>query len=267
MSTGSFIGVLDSGVGGMSVLARMVELLPEEHFVYFGDSAFTPYGEKGCAWVLERTGELAASFIEQGAKAIVIACNTATSAAAPALREAYAPLPIVGIEPALKPAALAHPGGNVLVMATPMTLALEKFQHLADEWSNGCTVWPVACEVLAARIEQGNLDAPDLEELVEHLVGEYRGRVDAVVLGCTHYPLIADVIRDVLGAVPLYDGSEGTAHQLARRLEEAGLNAPAGARGRVELRSSRTDDATRKLYHTFAQRVGLSADAILETDR
>ena len=257
MANRSFIGVIDSGAGGLSVLARLCEQLPEERFVYFGDSANTPYGEKGCTWVLERSRELVASLVDEGAKAIVIACNTATSAAAPTLRVEYDPLPIVGIEPALKPAALAHPGGNVLVMATPMTLALEKFQHLADEWSNGCTIWPVACDGLAARIEQGNLDAPDVDELLERLVGAYRGRVDAVVLGCTHYPLIAGAIGSLFEGVPLYDGAEGTARQLMRRLDECGLRAPAGSQGTVELRTSGAVPETFERYRAFARCAGL----------
>ena len=257
MSNPSFVGVIDSGVGGLSVLARMVELLPEERFVFFGDSANAPYGEKSMEWVRARSVELSSQLVDEGAKALVIACNTATSAAAEVLRERFDTLPVVGIEPALKPAALAYQGGRILVMATPMTLSLEKFHHLEEAWSSGCEIESVACEGLAGRIEQGNLDAPDLCELLEKLVGAYRGKVDAVVLGCTHYPFIADAIRAVLGDVALYDGAEGTARQLKHRLDEQGLRAQPGHVGGVELRSSCHDAGEAELYRAFAQRAGL----------
>ena len=242
------IGVFDSGAGGLSVLRALMDELPAEDFVYFGDSANTPYGEKPREWVRARSVELAEHLLSQQAKAIVVACNTATSAAAEILRQRYRDVPVIGVEPALKPAALAYPGGRILVMATPMTLHLEKFQHLADQWASGCTVYPVACEGLAARVEKGDFDAPDMAELLEQLVGEFRGRIDCAVLGCTHYPFVADQIRAVLGDVELFDGARGTARQVRRMVERAGLLTSSEAAGSAHLETSSADPGELDLY-------------------
>lgn len=232
------VGVLDSGIGGISVLRRLVDYLPHERFAYFGDTAHAPYGDKSREEVVGLAREAALDLIADGAKAIVIACNTATSAAATTLRAEFGDLPIVGVEPALKPAVLAHPQGRVLVMATALTLRLEKYQRLVEQWGSAAEVHEVACVGLMERIEREHLDEPDLTGLLQSLVGDYAGRVDAAVLGCTHYPFVADQVREVLGAVELFDGADGTARQLGRRLEEKGLRADDGAVGDVTFRSS-----------------------------
>ena len=247
----SFIGVFDSGVGGISVLKELARVLPREDFLYFGDSANAPYGEKPGVWVLERSRRIVEHLLAEGCKAVVIACNTATSAAAAALRSDFSQVPIIGVEPALKPAALAPDVRRILVMATPITLALDKYQDLARTWGAGHEVLDAPCPGLAARIEQGHLGAPDVCALVEELVGRHRGTVDAVVLGCTHYPFIAGTIRDVLGEVALFDGAHGTALQLKRKLVECeSLSQRAGA-GRVEFSSSKPGNAELELYRTF----------------
>ena len=238
MQNDGFIAVFDSGVGGISVLRALVAELPHERFSYFGDSANAPYGERSEGEILRLTHTHIETFIDNGAKAVVIACNTATSVAARSLRAAYPDIPIIGVEPALKPAAEAFPGGNILVMATPVTLALDKYHDLAARIDKSCTVHAVACPELAARIERGNLNAPDVTELIEKYVGCYRGSVDAVVLGCTHYPFIASAIRDVLGDVRLFDGGAGTARQLRRRLAAVNELAPDTQPGAVEFSSS-----------------------------
>lgn len=219
MSSSAPVGVFDSGAGGVSILRACVAELPSERFLYLGDSANAPYGSKAPERILELSRALVRRLVGEGAKAVVIACNTATSVAAATLRREF-DLPIVGVEPALKPAVEAHPGGHVLVMATPVTLALDKYHELAATYGPEAEVVSMACPDLAARIEQGNLDAPDLRKMVEGYVGRYRGWADAVVLGCTHYPFVADVIRNVLGEVDLFDGSMGTARQLRRVLAE-----------------------------------------------
>ena len=246
-----WVGVFDSGVGGISVLRALVSELPQERFVYFGDSAHAPYGEKTPKEVLDLSHGIVERLLGAGCKAIVIACNTATSAAAAQLRAAYPEVPIIGVEPALKPAVLATPDGAVLVMATPMTVRLEKFQHLMEEWGSGARVIAVPCEGLAARIEQGRLQDADLVELIDSLVGSYAGAVDAVVLGCTHYPFVIGQIRQVLGGVPFYDGGAGTARQLKRRLEECGLLASEEAAGAVEFLSSKDTPEELALYQSF----------------
>ena len=251
MSSRSFIGVLDSGVGGMSVLARMVELLPEERFIYFGDSANTPYGEKGPSWVLERTRELVAQMVDEGAKAIVIACNTATSVAAATLRAEHPDAPIIGIEPALKPATEAAHHDHILVMATAITIRLDKFHRLARTYGMHSDIITVPCKGLADLIETGKLEGREMRDLLEHYLGEYRGSVDGVVLGCTHYPFVARQIRAVVGDVPLYDGGPGTARQVKRLLEAGDLLAPASQEGGVEFRTSNPTPEQLDLYQRF----------------
>lgn len=245
------IGVFDSGVGGISVLRSLVQELPNERFVYFGDSIHAPYGEKKPEEVLELSRSIVEGLLESGCKAIVIACNTATSAAAAQLRDEHPDVPIIGVEPALKPAVLAERHGKVLVMATPMTVRLKKFRRLLDTWGNEASVIAVPCDGLAARIEQGNLDAPDLMNLIEKLVGSYADAVDGVVLGCTHYPFVRRQIASVIGDVPFFDGSDGTARQLRRRLDECGLIAAQHERGSVEFLSSDSDSRKIEQYRWF----------------
>ena len=220
---------MDSGVGGISVLKRAIDLLPNENFIYFGDSANAPYGERSPEWIRNRTATIVDGLIDEGVKAVVIACNTATSAAADYIREQHPDFPIIGLEPALKQAVVFPETHHVLVMATPVTIHLSKYQELYNRWGKNAGASSVVCEGLAARIEQGNLDAPDMHELLERLVGKYRGVADSVVLGCTHYPFVAKQIKSVVGDVPLFDGAFGTARYLARILEERGIaNASCG---------------------------------------
>ena len=247
-----FVGVFDSGVGGISVLRALVDVLPHEDFRFFGDSANAPYGEKTEGQVLDLSREIVERFLSEGAKAIVIACNTATSAAAATLRSEHRDVPIVGIEPALKPAALALPHGRVLVMATEVTLRLDKYHELARTWEGECEVVPVPCPGLAARIERGDLDAPDLALMLEKLVGPYAAGADAVVLGCTHYPFVRRQIARVVGpGVRFFDGGEGTARQLRARLADEGLLAERSRRGSVTFASSLDTPGELELYRRF----------------
>lgn len=236
-----YIGVFDSGVGGISVLKALVRELPYENFLYFGDSANAPYGEKTTEEIQTLSMNIADRFVKEGVKAIVIACNTATSAAAPLIREKYqSVMPVIGEEPALKPAAEAdrNRDDKILVMATPATLKLEKFQKLEKRLEHEAEFIPVACTGLASRIEKENFDAPDLKELLQRLIGLYAGKVDGVVLGCTHYPFVKKQIREVIGDVPLFDGGEGTARELHRQLEERHILKKEKTPGRVVLQSS-----------------------------
>ena len=247
-----FVGVFDSGLGGISVLRSLVSELPREDFHYFGDSANAPYGEKTEAQVLGLSRAIVERFLAEGAKAIVIACNTATSVAAATLRGAHPDVPIVGIEPALKPAARTFPHGRILVMATEVTLRLEKYHELARAWGGECEVISVPCPGLAARIERGRLDAPDLAEMVDGFVSRYAGTVDAVVLGCTHYPFVRPLVASALGeGVRFFDGGAGTARQLRARLEAEGLLATRERPGRVTFASSLDTPAELELYQRF----------------
>ena len=231
----NFIGMFDSGAGGISVLRACVAELPHEHFRYFGDSAHAPYGDQGAERIRELSAEHATRFVNEGAKAIVIACNTATSAAAQHLRETFADVPIIGIEPALKPAALA--GGRILVLATEATVHLEKYHVLAAKYGAKDMV-TVACSGLVELIEAGDLDDPAIESYLQEKIGHLHGQVDNVVLGCTHYPFIKKQIAAVIGDVAFFDGAQGTAQQLKRRLVEFDLLAPEEQTGSISFASS-----------------------------
>lgn len=249
-----FVGVFDSGVGGVSVLRHLVRELPGEDFHYFGDSAHAPYGGKTADEVYALTRAIAERMLSDGAKALVIACNTATSAAAPQLRAAYPEVPIVGVEPALKPAVLAQGTGKVLVMATEVTLMLDKFHRLEHRWAQDAEVETVACAGLVECIERGDLEAPELIELLERLVGRYRGDVDRVVLGCTHYPFVRSQIAQVLGDVRFFDGGAGTARQLRRLLEQGGILGDEDHAGKVTFASSIDTPEELELYRWFFDR-------------
>lgn len=246
-----FVGVFDSGVGGISVLKHLVAELPSEDFRFFGDSVHAPYGGKTADEVYELSRMIADRMIDEGAKALVIACNTATSAAASRLRASYPNIPIIGVEPALKPAVLAGGSKGVLVMATEVTLKLEKFHRLEERWAQGAQVETVACTGLVECIERGDLDAPELHDLLEQLIGHYREKVDRVVLGCTHYPFVRRQIARVLGEVRFFDGGAGTARQLRRLLESSRLLADESASGNVTFASSIDTSEELDLYRRF----------------
>lgn len=248
-----YIGVFDSGVGGISVLGALIRRLPHENFFYFGDSANAPYGEKSINKIRGLAMNIADRMVDDGCKAIVVACNTATSAAVDVMREKYEKdIPIVSMEPALKPAAEHFPNGKILSMATPATLKLKKYHELERRLDDRAEFISAKCPGLAARIEKGRLHDSDLIELLEKLIGQYRGSIDAVVLGCTHYPFIAEQIRQVLGNVPMFDGREGTANQLARRLEERNLLTDEELKqGDIVLKSSLDTESERELYRYF----------------
>ncbi|MBQ3400247.1 MAG: glutamate racemase [Lachnospiraceae bacterium] len=231
------IGVFDSGMGGVRVLKDLVRVLPEEDFIYFGDSANAPYGTKTPEQIRELSVRAAEHLIGKNVKALVIACNTATSAAAGILRAEHPELPVIGIEPALKPAVTAFPGGNIVVMATPVTLKLEKFARLLGQFSGQANVTLLPVHGLVELIEQGITEGPEVREVLISHFAQYPGRhIDAVVLGCTHFPYVKDEIAAVLGGgVRLFDGGDGTARHLREVLEERGLlraaheeTAPAG---------------------------------------
>lgn len=188
------------------------------------------------------------AFLAEGVKAFVIACNTATSAAAARLREEYPALPIIGAEPAIKPAAEAFPGGRILMLATPMTTREEKFHRLHEKYAGQAQIIPIPCEGLMEYVEQGILEGSEVESYLTRKLSPYLDKsVDAVVLGCTHYPFLRGAIRNVVGPKPvILDGSRGIAEQLRRQLTERQLLNPQET-GRVELRSSLDDPAVLSL--------------------
>lgn len=223
-SKNDYIAVFDSGVGGISVLRELLRLMPQERYLYFGDSANAPYGTRPTAEVRALTLAAAERLMARGCKALVVACNTATAAAIIDLRAKYPDKIIIGIEPALKVAADHFPGGEVGVMATPVTLREEKFDVLLHRFTDACTVHKIPAPGLVELVERGMAVSEESEALLKPLLLPYRDRLDAVVLGCTHYPFAAPVIGKLLGGhTALLDGGPGTARQTRRRLEAEGL--------------------------------------------
>ena len=219
------IAVFDSGLGGISVLRELVRQMPHEHFLYFGDSANAPYGSRSTAQVRELTMERIAMLMERGLKAVVVACNTATSAAIDELRRQYPDTVIVGIEPALKLAADRCPEGRIIVMATEVTLREKKFRHLMEQYGASRDIFPLPCPELVRFVEKGRLDGPEVEDYLRSILpADLCDEAGAIVLGCTHFPFLKSAIRHVTGpSVRFFDGSAGTSAQTRRLLSERGL--------------------------------------------
>lgn len=233
------VGVFDSGLGGISVLRELVALMPQENFIFYGDSRHAPYGTKTLREVQRLTIADAEYLIDQGVKALVVACNTATSAAITVLREKYADIPVIGIEPALKPAVLVRAHPRVLVMATPMTLREEKFRKLMKRFEERADIISLPCPGLVEFVERGELSGERLERFLREIFAEHGKTADCVVLGCTHYPFVRGAIQKVLGdQVLIFDGGAGTARETKRRLKECGLLKPSERRGTVLLQNS-----------------------------
>ena len=244
------IGVFDSGVGGLSVLKALRAELPPENFIYIADSAHAPYGERDESYVIARAKAITAHLISQKVKALVIACNTATAAAIDVLRAEYPGLPIIGVEPALKPAVALSKTGHIAVMATRSTLDSAKFQALMAAHRSLAHFTVVPCDGLADAIER-SASTPDATEIIAAcaritcrigLFGAQKGHVDTLVLGCTHYPFAAAHLRTLVGPdVQLLDNGEAVARQTRRQLEKAGalLASPALAvKGNIRVFST-----------------------------
>ncbi len=222
-STSRPIAVFDSGVGGISVLRELVKLMPQEQYLYYGDSANAPYGDKTTQQVRQLTLDAARMLLEQGAKALVVACNTATAAAIHTLREMYPDQIIIGIEPALKMGADRFPEGRIGVMATQVTLREEKFLHQTERFPN-VQVDQIPAPGLVELIESGRSETEETRHFLEDLLMPYAGKLDALVLGCTHYHFVRPLITQILGeGTQILDGGEGTARQTMRCLEAADL--------------------------------------------
>ena len=220
-----YIAVFDSGLGGISVLRHLRRLMPGERYLYFGDGANAPYGSRTTAQVRDLTLAAAEKLLaEKRLRALVLACNTATAEAVQELREKYPDLIVIGIEPALKVAADHYPGGRIGVMATEVTLREEKFDTLLNRFHENCTVTKIPMPGLVQLVEAGKIGTSEMKNLLQNLLAPYIGRLDAVVLGCTHYPLAAKDISGVLGeTVVLLEGGDGTARETRRRLRNADL--------------------------------------------
>ncbi|WP_405120263.1 glutamate racemase [Pseudomonas leptonychotis] len=219
------IGVFDSGVGGLSVLREIRTLLPNESLLYIADSGHVPYGEKSPEFIRERCRVLAEFLLAQGAKALVLACNTATVAGVAELRERYPQLPLVGMEPAVKPAAAATTSGVVGVLATTGTLKSAKFAALLDRFASDVRVITQPCPGLVEQIEAGELDSAATRELLQGFVAPLLAEgCDTLILGCTHYPFIKPLLRSLVPeSISLIDTGPAVARQVQRLLADHDL--------------------------------------------
>lgn len=238
------VGFFDSGVGGISVLKEAVKLLPKENFIYFGDSLNAPYGIKKVDEVKELTFNAVDFLLSKGVKAVVVACNTATSAAIDDLRNTYTDIPIIGIEPALKPAVELERKGKIIIMATPMTLSETKFSNLMKSYGERAEIVPLPCAGLVELIENGITEGEALNTYLRNKLKPFlTDHISSIVLGCTHYPFIRNELAKIVPEeTVIIDGSLGTAKQLKRQLGQMNLLNPQTEDGKIEIINSGEDN-------------------------
>jgi len=251
---GGIVGIYDSGVGGLSVLDAVRRLAPAETLVYVADTGHAPYGERTAAEVTARALAVAAYFESRGAKAMVVACNTATTAAIAEVRARHPGLVVVGTEPAVKPAARLTRSGVIGVFATTGTLASPRFAELAQREAPGARILLAPCPQWVRMVERGCTQGEPARAGVAGPVRELREQgADVLVLGCTHFPFLMDAIRGCAGeGVPVLETGEAVARQLQRQLQARGRAAPAGAPGACELVSSGDPAALAALARSLA---------------
>ena len=240
------VGFFDSGVGGLSVLKTAYCLMPDENYIYYGDNLNAPYGEKSEEEIKALSLAAGAFLYSKGVKAIVVACNTATSAAIKMMRERFN-LPVISMEPAVKPALTVLSNGKVLVLATPATVSQARYLDLIERLNAHDQVISVGCGGLVELIEDGRTDETSIHGYLDKKLAFLRNeRIDAVVLGCTHYSFAERSIKSYIDHTfatdcPVFDGRHGTARHLLQVLEEQGLRRSGGAQGSIEFYTSKPD--------------------------
>lgn len=250
------IGFFDSGIGGVSVLAHAVSILKNEDYIYWGDNANAPYGNKSEDEIMALSLACGEALMEKGVKALVMACNTATSISVKMLRERYQ-VPVISIEPAVKPAIENCAHGKVLVMATPATISQQRYQNLVARLGCRSRVIDMPCGGLVERIEPGDFTAPEIREYLHQKFAPLRGEeISGIVVGCTHYSFISDAIADVakeyfLGNCEIFDGMFGMVRQLKRVLEQQGLRSTRNRSGKVTFFSSAGEKEIEILSRVF----------------
>ncbi len=255
------VGVFDSGIGGLTVVRELVRQLPAESIIYFGDTARVPYGPKSPDTVRRYSREIASWLQQQGVKAVVVGCNTATAHALPTLRDELG-LPVVGVvDPGARAAVRSSESGRIGVIGTMGTINSGAYERAIRTLAPGATITTRACPLLVPLVEEGWLDTEAtrliVREYLEPLIG---ARIDSLVLGCTHYPLLKPLLHDVLGAaVRLIDSAEETAAETGRVLAEHGLAAPAGAAPRHRFVAS---DAPQQFLQIGQRFLGTTIDRV-----
>lgn len=257
------IGVFDSGVGGISVAREIRRLLPAEDMLYFADSAYCPYGTKTPVQILTRSVSICRFLLQKGAKILVVACNTASIAGLDQLRQ-YFEVPIVGMEPAVKPATEATKNGIVGVLATGVTLTGDRFSSLLERFGNGAHVITQPCPGLVELVEEGKLEGPELDRLLDkYLTPLLQKGADTVVLGCTHYPFLRKAVQEKAGpGVRIIDTGEAVARQVQRVLSSSGLLNEACHRGEEAFFTSGNTKAVKEVISRLWNKAVISVDKV-----
>jgi glutamate racemase len=241
----SSIGIFDSGVGGISVLRAVRAHMPEESVIYFGDQGHIPYGPRPMKQIRNFSEAITNFLLEQNAKIIVVACNTASAAALKYLREKFPDVQFVGMEPAVKPAAERTQTGKVGVLATPATFQGALYASVVERFANGVELFQNTCNGLVQQIEQGNLDGEETRKILENaLLPMLEKNIDTVVLGCTHYPFVIPLIQRIVGEnVRVIDPAPAVARQVGRLLEAGGIMSKSESNGEIKFYTSGDPEA------------------------
>ena len=240
----SKIGVFDSGLGGLSVLKELRKLLPNEDYIYYADSINVPYGEKTDEELLELTSKIVDYLIKEDCKLIVIACNTATTSCMLKLREKYPDIVFVGTVPAIK-VAYDYNYKDTIILSTPYTTKSKRVQELIHDYKrDDQNLYLVSGENLAGLIEEDNKE--EIDKVLERILGEYNGKVDSIVLGCTHYSLIKEEISRVLPNIAILDGCVGISMEVKRQLDNNNLINT--GTGNLTIINTKSDDLVKRSY-------------------
>ena len=242
------IGVFDSGIGGVTVLKEILKILPNENYIYFSDSKNNPYGDKSDKKIIEICDNIVKYFIERKCKAIVIACNTASAKAVDFLREKYPKETFIAIEPAYKMVYDKSFDKQTLIMATKGTIESEKFNSLYEKYNNHKTIL-LSCSGLADIIEEG--ETSKIDNYLNKNLKKYAGKVNNVVLGCTHYPLIQDKIKNVLGNVEFFNGAPYLAKHLKEILKERQMLNESNCKGNIEFIDSSDSELKKQRFFKY----------------
>ncbi|MFZ5887612.1 MAG: glutamate racemase [Chloroflexota bacterium] len=253
------IGIFDSGVGGLSVLRAIRAQMPEEPILYFGDQGHIPYGPRPMEQIRDFSEAITKFLLARGAKIIVVACNTASAAALKYLRERFPAVQFVGMEPAVKPAAETTQTGKVGVLATPATFQGALYASVVERFANGVELFQDTCPGLVQEIERGNLQGGETRRILENALRPMLAKnIDTVVLGCTHYPFVIPLIREVAGEkVRVIDPAPAVARQVKRLLEAGGLRNASSGRGEVRFYTSGDPNALKSLLPVLLGESGM----------